>query len=69
MKLCSDRGTDGKCLKNLAGSAEGKESAQDLGIEGKLIFKCVFLQTSNPAEAVGFLRAKISSACLPSEGK
>ena len=24
---------------------------------------------SNPAEAVGFLRAKKSSACLPSEGK
>jgi hypothetical protein len=24
---------------------------------------------SNPAEAVGFFRAKKSSACLPSEGK
>jgi hypothetical protein len=24
---------------------------------------------SNPAEAVGFLRAKKSSACLPSKGK
>ena len=26
MKLCSDRGTDGKCMKNLAGRAEAKES-------------------------------------------
>lgn len=42
MKLCSDRGTDGKYMKNLAGRAEGKGCTLDLGVEGKLILKCIF---------------------------
>ena len=29
----------------------------------------VYIYSSNPAEAIRFLRAKNSSGCLPSEGK